>query len=204
MSAFCTATRLYIVWPRSLLWTGRLETWCPGCVTNSCVTWTSERNRMCFTRLLRSWSSLDDHYLTIFAIYQFPNTFFLIRRMVEIEQSNLSVIYWAVRPASVNSMTIFLCRSGIRSHAWSLACFPLRHDDVIKWKHFPRYWPFVREIHRSPVNFPHKGQWRGALMFTLICTRMNGWVNNREAGDLRRCRVHYDVIVMADSGVAGF
>ena len=26
------------------------------------------------------------------------------------------------------------------------------HDDVIKWKHFPRYWPFVREIHRSPVN----------------------------------------------------
>ena len=70
------------------------------------------------------------------------------------------------------------------------------HDDVIKWKHFPRYWPFVREIHRSPVNFPHKGQWRGALMFTLICAQMNGWVNNREAGDLRRYRVHYDVIVM--------
>ena len=72
------------------------------------------------------------------------------------------------------------------------------HDDVIKWKHFPRYWPFVREIHRSPVNFPHKGQWRGALMFTLICARMNGWVNNREAGDLRRYRVHYDVIVMSN------
>ena len=32
------------------------------------------------------------------------------------------------------------------------------HDDVIKWKHFPRYWPFVRGIHRSPVNSPHKGQ----------------------------------------------
>ena len=53
------------------------------------------------------------------------------------------------------------------------------HDDVIKWKHFPRYWPFVRGIHRSPVNSPHKGQWRGALMFTLICARINGWVNNR-------------------------
>ena len=39
------------------------------------------------------------------------------------------------------------------------------HDDVIKWKHFPRYWPFVRGIHRSPVNSPHKGQWRGALLF---------------------------------------
>ena len=70
------------------------------------------------------------------------------------------------------------------------------HDDVIKWKHFPRYWPFVREIHRSTVNSPHKGQWRGALMFSLICVWINGWVNDREAGDLRRYRVHYDVTVM--------
>ena len=43
------------------------------------------------------------------------------------------------------------------------------HDDVIKWKHLPCYWSFVRGIHRSPVNSPHKGQWRGALMFSLIC-----------------------------------
>ena len=70
------------------------------------------------------------------------------------------------------------------------------HDDVIKWKHFPRYWPFVRGIHRLPVNSPHKGQWQGALMFSLICAWINGWVNNREAGDLRRHRVHYVAIVM--------
>ena len=70
------------------------------------------------------------------------------------------------------------------------------HDDVIKWKHFPRYWPFVRGIHRSPVNSPHKGQWRGALMFTLICVWINDWVNNREAGDLRRHRGFHDVTVM--------
>ena len=69
------------------------------------------------------------------------------------------------------------------------------HDDVIKWKHFPRYWPFVRGIHRSPVNSPHKGQWRGALIFSLICVWINDWVNNREAGDLRRYRTCYDVIV---------
>ena len=49
---------------------------------------------------------------------------------------------------------------------------------------------------------PHKGQWRGALMFTLICTRINGWVNNREAGDLRRHRAHYVVIVMISSNSA--
>ena len=41
------------------------------------------------------------------------------------------------------------------------------HDDVIKWMHFPRYWPFVRGIHRSPVNYPHKGQWHGLLMFDM-------------------------------------
>ena len=70
------------------------------------------------------------------------------------------------------------------------------HDDVIKRKHFPHYWPFVREIHRSPVNSPHKGQWRGALMFSLICVWINGWVNNRKAGDLRCYCAHYDVIVM--------
>ena len=63
-------------------------------------------------------------------------------------------------------------------------------------KHFPRYCPFVRGIHRSPVNSPHKGQWRGALMFSLIYAWLNGEVNNREAGDLRRHRAHYDVTVM--------
>ena len=70
------------------------------------------------------------------------------------------------------------------------------HDDVIKCEHFPRYWPFVRGIYQSPVNSPHKGQWCGALMFSLICAWINGWVNSREADDLRRHRAHYDVIVM--------
>ena len=55
---------------------------------------------------------------------------------------------------------------------------------------------FVRGIHRSPVNSPHKGQWCGALMFSLICVWINSWVNNREAGDWRRYRAHYDVIVI--------
>ena len=75
------------------------------------------------------------------------------------------------------------------------------HDDVIKWKHFPRYCPFVRWSPRSPVNTPHKGQWRGSLMLSLICVWINGWVNNREAGDLRRYRAHYDVTVMCISRV---
>ena len=39
--------------------------------------------------------------------------------------------------------------------------------------------------------------WRGALKFSLICTRINGWVNDREAGDLRRHPAHYDVTVIS-------
>ena len=62
------------------------------------------------------------------------------------------------------------------------------------WRHqmetFSKYWPFVR------VYSSHKGQWRGALMFSLICARINGWVNNRVAGDLRGYRAHYDFTVM--------
>ena len=70
------------------------------------------------------------------------------------------------------------------------------HEDVIKWKHFLRYWPFVRGIHRSPVNSPHKGQWRRALMFSFICAWIHSWVNNRKACDLRCHRAHYDITVM--------
>ena len=73
----------------------------------------------------------------------------------------------------------------------------IQHDDAIKWKHFSRNWSFGRAIHRSPVNSPHKGQWRGALMLALICVWIIDWVNNRAAGDLRRYRAHYDVIVMS-------
>ena len=80
-----------------------------------------------------------------------------------------------------------------------LACeglYSIIHDDVLKWKHFSRYWPFLRGIHRSPVNSSHKDQWRQTLMFSLICVWINGWENNGEAGDLRRYCTHCDVIVM--------
>ena len=69
-----------------------------------------------------------------------------------------------------------------------------QHDEVME--NFSRYWPFVRGSRRSLLNSPHKGQWRGALMFSLICAWINVWVNNREAGDLRHHRAHYDVNVM--------
>ena len=66
------------------------------------------------------------------------------------------------------------------------------YDDVIKWKHFPRHWPFMW----SPVNSPRKDQWHGALMLSLICVWTNVWISNRAAGDVRRHRAHFDVSVM--------
>ena len=79
---------------------------------------------------------------------------------------------------------------------------PQAHDYVIKSKHFPCNWPFVWGIHRSPVNSSLKGQWREALMFSLICAWINGWVKNWDTGDLRRHGAHYDVTVMQYSELA--
>ena len=76
------------------------------------------------------------------------------------------------------------------------------HDDVIKWKHFPRYWPFVRGIHRSPGEFPAQRPVTRSFDFSLISTRINDWLNNGEAGDLRRYRAHYDVTVVGLSQIS--
>ena len=65
------------------------------------------------------------------------------------------------------------------------------HDDVIKWKQFLRYWTFVSVLHRSPVDSPHKAQWRGALVFSLTYAWTNNWANNRNAGGL----IYYCVIM---------
>ena len=78
----------------------------------------------------------------------------------------------------------------------SLLSYPIKHDDVVKREHFPHHWPVVRGIHLSSVDSPQKGQWRVALMFSLICAWTNCWANNRDAGDLRRHRVHHDITVI--------
>ena len=72
----------------------------------------------------------------------------------------------------------------------------LAADMMKSSKHFLHYWPFVREIHLSLVNSPHKAQLHGALKFSLICAWTNGSVNNHNTGDLRRHRAHYGITVM--------
>ena len=113
-------------------------------------------------------------------------------------------IFWhmTVSPSVFNVTSLMSLMVTIFLEEWSLSFLghplsaPMQHDDVIKCKHFPHYWPFVRGIHRPPMNSTHKGQWHGAFMFSLICAWTNGWVNNRYAGDLRHHRAHHVVTVV--------
>ena len=81
---------------------------------------------------------------------------------------------WVLQWRSMSALTVI----GI---IFTFGRLDLTHDDVIKWKHFPRYWPFVRGIHRSPVNSPHKGQWRRASMF-FFYLRLNKRLSKQSWG----------------------
>ena len=110
-----------------------------------------------------------------------------------------------------NFFTSRVLDTNLSTHA-TVSCFLLHsifrtsrsvwivHDDVIKWKHLPRYWPFVRGIHRSPVTgeFPTQGPvtWSVDVLFDLrpnkrLSKQWGGWWYETH-------RAHYDVIVMND------
>ena len=140
-------------------------------------------------------STKTDFFLTFFfSLYLLRLTFVCTSCLVVLYvRINTEYIYIDIYIACISADSYWM---GYKEHMTGVTMnYYWIHDDVI-WKHFPRYWPFVGGIHRSPVNSPHKGQWRGALVFSMICAWINGQVNNREAGDLRRHPTHYGVIVM--------
>ena len=107
--------------------------------------------------------------------------------------SSLSMIYETCSWTGLDLTNIVVCRVVYLQLGWGVLnqLPPCRyHDDVIEWKHYPRYWPFVRRIQQSPVDSLHKGYWR-ALMFSLTCAWANGWTNTRDSVDLRHHRAHY-------------
>ena len=99
----------------------------------------------------------------------------------ELEDRLAIYTQWNWKQVRSNWFTVLQTSFSDAESLWNIEQNAAVYDGVIKWKHLPRYWPFVRGIHRSPVNSLHKGQWRGALMFSLICAWINGWVNNSEA-----------------------
>ena len=90
-------------------------------------------------------------------------------------------------------------------HPWFITLHKNKTSDIVTDNSFQnnqgQWWRHQMET--FTVNSPHKGQWRGSLMFSLICVWINGWINNREAGDLRRYRAHFDVIVMINDNSIG-
>ena len=71
------------------------------------------------------------------------------------------------------------------------------YNSITWWRHqmetFSALMGLSEGIHRSPVDSPHRGQWRGALMFSLMCAWRNGWPNHRDASNLIRHSAHCDV-----------
>ena len=69
------------------------------------------------------------------------------------------------------------------------------HDDLMKWKHFLRYWPLCERNPLVTSGFPsHRPVMQS--FDVSVDLRLNGWANNRDAGDLRRHRAHHHVIIM--------
>ena len=98
--------------------------------------------------------------------------------------------------SAIQSENVTLNNSGWKQNINKLSCI-----EKPKWLHHSNaWWRHQMEAFSAllAICAPHKGQWRGALVFTLICVWINGWVNNREAGDLRRNHAHYDVTVMEE------
>ena len=102
------------------------------------------------------------------------------------KQSNC---WWFETPQRSCSIIVKqLYAPSITDHVWSW------------WRHqmetFSALLGFARGIHRSPVDSPHKGQWHGALMFSLMCASTNDRASNGDAGDLRPHGTHHDVTVI--------
>ena len=114
----------------------------------------------------------------------------LVRPHLYIEAVPLLFGFYWVKNASCVNMRVDYC--WCRLTPWWLYIPWWRHQ----METFSAWLAICAGNSPVPVTSPHKGQWHGALMFPLIFAWINGWVNNREAGELRRHLGHYDVIVM--------
>ena len=125
---------------------------------------------------------------------KFQTRYFFATNLFGKKHALCTALHFTV-PHSSFTCVVFHCTA---QHSAALNCTAVHcaHDDVTKWKYFRVTGHLCGEFTGPPVNSPHKGKWRGALMFSLICARINGWENNGEAGDLRSHRDHYDVTVM--------
>ena len=122
------------------------------------------------------------------------DVFFLVRLNKRL--SKLTICWWFGTPWRTLWRHCNEERNTRGLDSWVTLTFTLQNEKfyISWWRH--QMETFSALLALCAVNSPHKGQWHGALMFSLICAWIHGWVNNREVGDLRRHRAHYDVTVM--------
>ena len=166
---------------------------------------------------MKKWSINSYSLQRVNFIFLYFYSLFVVRSMlVDVPEDRVGLMWSQIHflllpkfPLKCKMTALESCHMTVRSYGhsqfssiWYFGVFEavpyFPHYGVIKWEYFPRYWPFVRGIPVT-VNSPHKGQWCGTLVFSLICAWISGWVNNLEAGDLRRHHGHYDVTVMIAS-----
>ena len=82
--------------------------------------------------------------------------------------------------------------------------FTMIHNDDIKWKRFPRYWPFVRGIHRSTVNSPPNGRAMG-VSYELLGENSPRYIGSAQVTRPQRVRVlpHYITALLITSTTMG-
>ena len=145
--------------------------------------------------LIENWSPFYSHFCKGIQV-QYKMCFILIQILTDVSLWNLAYDTKIVLLRRMQSV-VDSQESNLEQHIFHqiriVTKVPLWNGTLvgITWKHFLRYWPFERGIHRSPVEPLHKGQWRGALMFSL---------NKRlSSQSKRRHRAHYDVTIMRQS-----
>ena len=106
---------------------------------------------------------IDHRRPNIFITYFLNGVCYIILYMPPIYHTKLNLSQSIQRDSWWWVTLIWYQNTGIYRDWW-LTLVVVFHDEVIEWKHFPRHWPFA-----GNANSPHKGQWRGALMFSLIC-----------------------------------
>ena len=164
------------------------------------VFWLSETSQICSFWAFSweciggiGWSNLvisDEMKMTIFSILKLSSHRAGVSLTAVLSDFS-SLLY--TRPQQIH------CWLHVRNKAWFFKVYFL----ITWWRHqmetFSALLALCMENWPVTGEFPLKGQWRGALIFSLICAWINGSVNNREAGDLRRHHPHYDVTVMSST-----
>ena len=154
----------------------------------------------CFIEDIEDWNELWKSHRT--GCIAYIATFKMGEKFVDILWWRVPLIYWSFMVLSISIETV-KCLEG---HYWTICLNVLLALDkysvscqLMMTSSNGNIFRVTRSLlGNSPVTgeFPWQSQWLGALVFSLICAWINDWIINRGAGDLRRHRAHYHVIVM--------